>query len=400
MKKYRSIPVVLAILGPSIILRALAMDILLSCIPSLADYFGVPYSTTQWLLSIYFIGAGIGQLIVGPLADEYGRRKVLIYSTLLIIFTSYACTQITDIYLMMFMRLLQGLGACGTTVVSMAIMRDLYEDDELSKVYSYFNSIVALAPLFAPLLGAILLMKTGSWRSTFHFITAFSIVALLIDYFFVAETNPKFKSRTTFVKVPIFKSYVKLLKDREFLSYCCFDVMGMSSMFAFFSMSSILFIQNLGVEPDIFGYYFAATSALYLFGNIISPAVQNRFGMNGTIFIGSVLMLLGGLSMTGIHYLHGLSELGIIVPNSISTFGVGLLFGPSMAGVVKHYKQIAGIASAAYGAIFIGGSAIIVAGIMQFEIVDSSVLAISLIAMGLINIFVINSLKRRHTPKQ
>lgn len=394
MKRFeRSVAVVLAILGPSIILRALAMDILLSCVPALAQYFQVPFSTTQWLLSIYFIGAGIGQLVVGPLADEYGRRKVLIYSTILIIVTSLACTQITDIYLMMLMRLLQGFGACGTTVVSMAIMRDLYDDEALAKVYSYFNSIIALAPLLAPLLGGYLMMQTGTWRATFYFITAFSIVALAIDYYLVPETNPAFTGKKTFVKVPILKSYKTLLADWEFLGYCCFDVMGMSSMFLFFSMSSILLIQILGIDPHTFGYYFGATSALYLLGNMVSPYLQTKLNIQGTIRAGSVLMVAGGLAMFFVDRLYGLSVLGIIIPNAISTFGVGLLFGPSMAGVVKNYKHIAGIASAAYGAIFLGGSALLIAGIMQLEIVDGTILALNLALMGSINILVLQALQ-------
>lgn len=389
MKKYKSVPIVLSILAPSIILRALAMDILLSCIPAIATYFQAPYSTTQWLLSIYFLGAGFGQLVVGPLADEYGRRKVLIFSTILIVITSYACTQITDINLMIFMRFLQGLGACGTTVVSMAIIRDIYADQELSKVYSYFNSIVALAPLLAPLLGGVLLMQTGTWQSTFYFITFFSLFAVIVDYFFVAESNPKFTGHTTFVKVPVFKSYVKLIKDKQFLSYCCFDVMGFSSMFLFFSISSILLINKLGMDPQQFGYYFTGTSLTYLIGNMLSPLVQRKFHMNGTIFLGSKMMLIGGIAMLASGYVNGLTALSIVVPNAISTFGVGLLFGPSMAGVVQHYKNIAGIASAAYGAIFLGAGSLIVGILMQIEVVDAKILAISLAAMGLINMIVL-----------
>lgn len=249
MKKFnQSVALVLTILAPSIILRALAMDILLSCIPTIADYFAVPFSTSQWLLSIYFLGAGIGQLVAGPLADEYGRRKVLMFSTFIIILTSFACTQVTNFNWMICIRFIQGLGASGTTVVSMAILRDLYDNKTLSKIYSYFNGIVGIAPLLAPLLGGILLVQTDNWRTPFYLIMAFSAAALLIDYFFVAETNPRINAAHTFVKVPIIKSYLTLLKDMEYLSYCCFNVMGASSMFLFFSMASILLIQMLGID--------------------------------------------------------------------------------------------------------------------------------------------------------
>ncbi len=390
----RSVALVLTILAPSIILRALAMDILLPCVPNIAQEFAVAFSTSQWVLSVYFIGAGIGQLVAGPLADEYGRRRVLIFSILLIVISSYACAIINNIYLLILLRFLQGLGACGTTVVCMAIIRDLYSDQKLPKIYSYFNSIIAVAPLLGPLVGAMLLNKTGSWRATFYFTTGFSVLAFAIVYFLVPETNPDLSIRKTFVDVPIFKSYRKLLSDRQFLSYCCFDVMGMSSLFMFFSMSAILLIKILGVDPHAFGYYFALCSAMYLLGNILSPSLQIKFGTNGTILLGSVHMLLGGITMLIAHGMLGLTVYGLIIPNIISTFGVGLLFGPSMAGVVKHYKHIAGIASATYGALFLGGSALLVAAIMQLKIVDTSVLGIGLCVMGAINIIVLRSLKR------
>lgn len=376
-------------------MRALGMDILLSCVPSLAEYFHVPFSTTQWLLSIYFFGAGIGQLIVGPLSDEFGRRKILIYSTWLIMFSSFACAQAHNIYLLLLLRFLQGLGACGTTVVSMAIMRDLYPNNLLAKIYSYFNGLIALAPLLGPLLGSVLLVQTGTWRTTFYFMVLFSAVALIVDYVYVKESNPRLTLGKTFVKVPIIKSYITLFKDKEFLSYCSFDIMGMSSLFMFLSMSAIILIKTLGLDPHTYGFYFAASSMMYLLGNILSPRLQNKLKINGTILIGSIIMLLGGASMLLLNHIYGISVLGVVLPNCLATFGVGLLFGPSMAGVVMHYKHIAGIASAAYGALFLCGSSLIVGIVMQIWQADALVLGAGLTVTGAINIFVVRRLQRK-----
>ncbi len=355
----------------------------------------MPFSTTQWLLSIYFFGAGIGQLIVGPLSDEFGRRKILIYSTWLIMFSSFACAQAHNIYLLLLLRFLQGLGACGTTVVSMAIMRDLYPNNLLAKIYSYFNGLIALAPLLGPLLGSVLLVQTGTWRTTFYFMVLFSAVALIVDYVYVKESNPRLTLGKTFVKVPIIKSYITLFKDKEFLSYCSFDIMGMSSLFMFLSMSAIILIKTLGLDPHTYGFYFAASSMMYLLGNILSPRLQNKLKINGTILIGSIIMLLGGASMLLLNHIYGISVLGVVLPNCLATFGVGLLFGPSMAGVVMHYKHIAGIASAAYGALFLCGSSLIVGIVMQIWQADALVLGAGLTVTGAINIFVVRRLQRK-----
>lgn len=396
MKNFNSyLPRVLTILAPSIILRALAMDILLPCVPTIAEEFAVSFSKSQWILSVYFISAGLGQLFVGPLADEYGRRKVLIASTILILFSSFGCALSVNIWWLILMRSLQGFGACGTTIVSMAIIRDLYSEPKLSKVYSYVNAIIGLAPLLAPILGGILLVQVG-WRSTFYFVVLFSILAVVVDWLYVSETNPKLSKNKDSIDIPIIKSYLKLLKDPEYLYYCCCNVMGMSTMFMFFSMSSILLIRILKIDPQTFGYYFASVSIMYVIGTILSPQVQTKFKANGTILIGSILMLISGIIMYTIDYLHGLSALGVVVPNMLATFGVGLLFGPCMGGVVKNYQHIAGIASAAYGAIFLTGSSLIIAAIMHFEITDARLMAISLTVMGLLSIFAIRQIQKNY----
>lgn len=134
---------------------------------------------------------------------------------------------------------------------------------------------------------------------------------------------------------------------------------------------------------------------MFLVGNALSPLIQNKFGMHAAISLGSYLILIGGISMLLAKNLFGLTALAVVLPDAISIFGAGLLSGPAMAGAVKSYKHIAGIASAAYGAIFLGGGSLLVAAIMQIEIVDASVLAINLCVMGAINIVVLRRLLRR-----
>lgn len=170
--------------------------------------------------------------------------------------------------------------------------------------------------------------------------------------------------------------------------------MGMSVMFMFFSMSSILLIKILGIPAHTFSFYFAATMVLYLLGTLCSPIVQTRLGVNGTVLAGSILILLAGLILWFTNRLSQLSVWSVVGPNMLSTFGASLLFGPCMAGVVKNYKHIAGLASAAYGALFLGGSALLVGGIMQFHIKDTSIMSNAMISMGFVSILTIRYVQK------
>lgn len=368
------------------------MDILLPCIPAIAQYFQSEFATSQWVLSLYFLGAGLGQLFMGPLADEYGRRKVLIASTVILVVASMLCAVAANLYWLIFFRFLQGLGASGTTDATMAILRDLYDDKTLPKVYSYFNSIVALAPLLAPLLGASILMRTDLWQAIFYFVVAFSFITLLINYYYVSETSPDLSAKKTFFRVDILKSYRSILVDQKFLSYTFCAIMAFSCLFLFFSSSSILMIEIGGMSADVFGYYFAANSVAFIIGNILSPWVIDRVAINKTILIGSSIILLGALSMLSADLIFGLTTLGLMLPNMTATLGIGLILGPCMAGVMHKYKHIAGIASAVYGALLYGISSLIVAIIMQIEASDTKILAITMGIMALANIFVLKKI--------
>lgn len=369
------------------------MDILLPCIPAIAQYFRAEFSTSQWVLSLFFLGAGIGQLVLGPLADEYGRRKLLLWSTFMLIIASLICAKANNIYLLIFVRFIQGLAAAGTTAGTMAIVGDLYDDKNTPRVYSYLNSIIGIAPILAPLIGGALLIYNG-WQANFYFVAIFSSIALLINYFLVHETSPRLSAKKTFIAIEVIQGYKKIITDKQFLSYAFCAVMAFSCLFMFFSTSSILMIETLGITPTVFGYYFAINSAIYILGNVFSPWLQSKVGVNVTILHGSFIIIIGASCMIFSDLLQGLTVLGLMLPNVISTFGVGLIFGPCMAGVMKHYRYIAGMASAVYGAILYGCGAVLVTAVMQFKVTDAKLLAVTMGIMGLASLVVAKRLIR------
>jgi len=394
----KTISKILWIISPAVLLRALGTDVFLSCIPSVAETFDCSFAVAQWVLTVYLIGSGIGQVFMGPLADRFGRRKVLLVSGLVFFLSSIACAAATSINVLIFNRLLQGLGACGTTVATVAVVRDLFDDRTLSKVYSYLNSIIAIAPLSSPLIGGILLVQTGTWRSAFYFLAIFSFIALVVSYFFLGETNPRLQKNYTHYNTTFFKGYKEILTNRSFLIYMMCSITGLSGLFLFFSMSSILLIKILGVRPDVFGYYFAFNSVIYLFGNMLSPKLQPKIGDNQVIRLGTYITIIGAALMCAWDWYFGLSIIAFIIPNALLTLGIGLMFGPAMAGTLRPFKHIAGMASASYGAVLYCVTGVVVSGVMQIDIIDDKPLAVAMLIMGVLNLIALKRLVKR-TPK-
>lgn len=373
------------------------MDIFIPCLPVVAAYFAAPISEAQWVLSIYFIGAGLGQLFLGPLSDRHGRRPVMLGSIIFLGIVSFACSMANSIPMLTLLRLLQGVGASGTTVVIIAIIRDLYDDKVTPNVYSNLSAIIGLAPLFAPFIGGTILIWTGNWQAVFYFVTVYSVITFFITYKYVGETSPKhIKHLPNDLALEIepefgsgvhrirntFKTYRKIITDKEFLIYLLCAINGLVGLFFFFSCSSVLLIERLGVSADSYGIYFGINSAMYMFGNMLSPGLQRKHGIDKVIFYGALVMLLGAFIMLLVEYFYGLSIFGLILPNCIITFGIGWLYGPCTAGAMRKYKAIAGTASATYGAVLYCVAALIVTAIMQMDMNTSMPLAVSMLVAG------------------
>lgn len=364
------------------------MDIFIPCLPTVAAFFAVPFSTVQWVMTVYFMGAGLGQLVVGPLSDKYGRRPILLFSTLLFAISSLACAQTAVIWQLVLTRLLQGIGACGTTVVTMAIVRDVFDDETTPHAYSYLNGVISLAPTLGPMLGASLFMLTDSWRTGFYFMAAFSLTTLLINYLYVKESCIE-RHDIEFAK--LFTKYQYVLSTKHFWVYAYSGIAGLSSLVMFFSVSSILLIERLKVAQNIFALYFGCTFAIYLLGNMISPRMQKQLGINATIFTGTLFLLFGGSVMLIFDQLFGLSIIGFLAPMMLVALGVGLLFGPCMAKAVQPFKQIAGLASASYGAIIYCSGGIISGLLLQFQIYNATPYAIGILLLNSLNLLIISN---------
>jgi len=385
---------VLWIISPAVLLRALGTDVFLTCIPSVAETFEASFAVTQWVLTVYLIGSGLGQIFMGPLTDKYGRRIVLLASAWLFFISSLACALVPSLNMLIFFRLLQGIGACGTTVATVAVIRDLYDDHTISRVYSYLNSIIAIAPLCSPLVGGLLLVWTGTWRSTFYFLAVFSFIAIIVSYCFLKETNPYFNKNSKVPRIGLIKGYTEILTNKSFYIYMICSLTGLSGLFLFFSMSSILLIKIIGIRPDIYGFYFGLNAIIYLLGNMVSPKLQLKFGDDKVIVFGIYITIFGALIMYLLDSLFGLSTLGFMLPNAIITLGIGLLFGPAMAGSLRPFKHIAGMASASYGAVLYCITGIVVSGVMQFEIIDDKPLAIAMIIMSILSLIALKMLPK------
>lgn len=345
---YANAPILLLIIG-FMMLQPLSTDLYLASLPSLATVFGVPASTVQLTLSMFVIGFGGAQLVIGPLSDRYGRRPVLLWGLSLYLAASLLCAAAQSIEVLISARFLQALGCCSAIIIARAIVRDAYAPADSARVIARASMWLSLAPISGPILGSYLQVAFG-WRAAFFALSILSAFALGAVILRLPETNVHKNPRATELR-GLAANYRQVLGSGEFWANVLPGSLSYGSIFAFISGSSVVLIRVLGVPTEWFGYCFAVGVSGYLSGTIVCRRLLPRFGPAVTLRIGSTLSLAAGALFFGAVML-GLSHWSLVVGAMFLTMGAhGVNFPVTQAGAVTPFPQQAGTAAGLMGAL-------------------------------------------------
>ena len=227
-------------LAPFVLALALAMDVYVPAIPQLTELFEVSDNIMLLTLSLFMFTAGVVQLFIGPLSDQYGRKKISALSVGLFSLGCIFCAMSTGPLTLITGRVIQSVGSCGMLVLGFAIVRDCFEGDKSAKVYSYLNGIISFSPMFAPFIGSMVDIYFG-WRMIFISLLVVSTAAILSLMFFLKETLPRDK-RIRVSAITTSKLYIKIFKDPVFAIYNLSTCFGLSYLYLFCAMSPYLII--------------------------------------------------------------------------------------------------------------------------------------------------------------
>ena len=343
----------LLILSPLIFAFALGLDIYVPSIPVIRADFGVDAGTMQLTVSLYLLVTGVVQLILGPVSDQIGRRKVALFSIVLLALGSVICAAASNITFLILGRIVQAFGACGMMVTCFAIVRDLFSDDDCARVYSFLNSAIALSPLLAPLAGGYL-AYWFNWRAAFIFLAVIAAIIFISTKFFINETlAPKNKRN---LEKEFLMDYVHVLKNRSFLVYTFCACAAFAGFLTFFSSSSYIIINLLHVPSQHFGFYFGAIGLVFFFASLLSGYTAKHLGIYKTALMGGFLMCLAGVVMFVWYQYLGLSMSGFMWPMMIMGVGGAFLMGAGAGGAISPFPEMAGTASALFGCLqFVSG---------------------------------------------
>jgi MFS transporter, DHA1 family, multidrug resistance protein len=325
----------------------LSTDMYLPSLPSIATEFAADVGAVQLTLSVFLLGMGFAQLVVGPYSDRFGRRTALLVGLALYTVATFACLLAPSIEFLIGARFVQALGACTGVVVARAVVRDVYGPDRAAKVLAYMGTAMALAPVVAPIVGGQLVLWFD-WRSNFVLLFIFGGVLFLLVWRLLADTN-RWHNPEALKPTRLAANYALLLGNGRYLGYVLTNAFVFCGMFAFISGSSFVIIGFLGLSPDLYGISFAIAVVGYMIGTILAGRLTLRIGIDGMLFAGGLIAAGAGLAMLGLALVGVASAAAIIVPMLIYMIGMGIVMPNSMAGAIGPYPKMAGAAAAMMG---------------------------------------------------
>ena len=328
-------------------LQPLATDLYLPALPGLAQAFATDVATVQWTLSIFVAGFGAWQLVAGPLSDRFGRVPVVLGGLGVFSAASLVCMLAPSMSVLIAGRLLQAIGACSVLVGARGFVRDLYAPAEGARVLATAATLMAVAPLAGPPLGALAFEAFG-WRSSFALLGVFSLGLLGFTALKLRETN-RHRNPHALRPAPMVATYLATLRSPAFRAYTLTCTASYAGLFAYLSGSSFVLVRVLGLSSAAYGLCLSATVAGYMLGTLLCRHWVPRIGLQLTVQRGALLQCASGVTMAALALADVAHAAAIVGPFFAYSIAHGLVQAPAQSGAVAPFPRNAGAAAAMLG---------------------------------------------------
>jgi MFS transporter, DHA1 family, multidrug resistance protein len=345
------------VLGALIALGPLTIDMYLPALPTIVDDLETTSAAVQLTLTGTLVGLALGQLLVGPLSDTFGRRRPLLVGVGVHVLASLLVLIAPNVAVLGGLRVLQGVGAAAASVVTMAIVRDLFVGRAAATLFSRLMLVLGVAPVLAPTIGGEVLRFT-SWRGVFVVLAVMALLLLVVGLVAVPETLPAARRRPLGL-VTTLSAFRGLLRDRTFVGLVLVAGLAMSGLFGYVAGSSFVFQEEFGLDEQQFGLLFGAGALFLIAATQLNAALLRRFeprvllpfGLVLATVAGAVLLVLAGTGTGGL--------VGVVAPLWTVLFAVGLVMPNAPTLALARHGEAAGTASSLLGATQMGVGAIV-----------------------------------------
>lgn len=339
-----------AVAGVLFAMAPFGIDMYLPALPDIARSLATNIDDVEASVAVFLLGYAFSQLLLGPLSDQYGRIKVILAGTALYIVGSVVCAISTSIEMLYAARLVQAFGG-GASVTVFALVKDRFDERMGTQIISYIMAVTVIAPLIAPLAGALVLQASG-WRAIFLVLAAWGVLALvMVGWNWKSQRQQEERAGAL---GSAFAAYGRILTNRTALLYCLTGALAFAGFFAFIAGSPFAYIEYFGVSPQQYGLLVVLNAAMMMAANLVNARLladvsPERRVSWGVCVVGIAALLCVLAAMTG-------AGLWIVVAVSVLYVGgLGLTAANATSSALKQFAdQDAGAGSAINGVFMFG----------------------------------------------
>lgn len=267
----------IALLAGLMALNAIGIDAMIPALADIAGHLGVAEENRRQLIIVaYTFGFGVGQLFWGPLADRFGRKRVLGIGIAAYVVFAFFCSAAPTFAALIGGRMLQGAAAASSRVLVMAMVRDLFEGEAMARVMSLVAMVFMVIPVVAPSIGQLIL-TVGPWQSIFWVLGLYGLVVGLWSFFRLPETLDPANQRSLAVR-DLLDGAKAVLGDRQSVGYTLANTALFTGLIAYISsIQQIVF--DVFRRPELIGAVFAAVAAPMALASFTNSKLVGRFGL-------------------------------------------------------------------------------------------------------------------------
>lgn len=306
----------LTMIGP------LSIDTYLPSFPAIESDYQISRALLSQSLGLYLAAFALSTLVVGPLTDKFGRRKIIIFSLVFYLAASLGCAMSPNYHAFLLFRVLQGSAAAGGLVAGRAMIRDVNSPQEAHRAMSKVMMLFAVAPAIAPIIGGLLHDWFG-WRSVFYFLASYSALVMVLLIFRVSETLA-LDMRQSIHPANIAKVYGNTLKHSRYIRLVLITASIFSGMFVYVAGAPSFIYEFFNLGSGDFYLLFVPLVCGLIFGSWLSGMLSYRWRMEQTVKLALLSLFIGTvLNVTQAYYLKPMLLVSI-VPLIFYTCGVGI----------------------------------------------------------------------------
>jgi DHA1 family bicyclomycin/chloramphenicol resistance-like MFS transporter len=338
----------LLLLGAMSAFPPVTTDIYLPALPELTHSLRGTITGGQVTLAVYFVGLGLGQLFYGPWSDRIGRRPTMLTGAAIYLAASVGCAVATTMNEMIAWRFFQAIGACSGVVISTAVVRDRFDNQESARIFSMLLTLRGVGPIVAPLAGGVIVTWLG-WRAIFWAVALFGATLGLSVFFGLRESRTEAVAARARAESPI-GAYTAVLKNPRIVGYMLTSGLNFSCMFAWIAAAPYLIITLYNVPALYFGWIFGANAAGFMIAAQINRRLLKSYRSDDILPSGALGAVLAAAVLL-VDALTGFGgALGVLLPLFLVVSSLGFVSTNAMAGGMAVDPSRAGSVSALFGA--------------------------------------------------